>query len=353
MKIKSVRESVRAEAFDMTVCGTHTFVLANNTVCHNCDTRCMGRTCGVCSPKDLQIRRGYIQGAANELDVDLSNVDVIDQKSQAMRVRAKVYKSAEKRFVMNDHFRYALRRAAYRAGVPVAKRTFKFATDNVRWKDWTCGADFAEFATTVKLSQKEMQALVESMNRELSSTHEGTPTLQILDFSLLPATADTLRQDIGLSLYEMEMDVDRDVAQAAIEKFVTTDYVPLIMKEQTRQAGLVTIEVNAREHVEDLWLVKEGHKLFMRGLIRGKPSPYQVYAALFEKKSWIEAAQYPAVRIETFADADQDEISFFVPGCDKCGKTIPVNLLNKPFSQTHCPRCADEVEGRAVMKEAV
>lgn len=352
MRIRSVKASVRAKAFDMTVCETHTFALANGVVVHNCDSRCMGKTCGVCSSKDLQIRRSYIQGAANEVDVDLSNVQVIDQKSQVMRVRAKVHKSEEKRFVMNDHFRYAFRRAAYRAGVPIVKRSIKFATDNVRWKDWTCGADFVEFALLSKVNQAEMQSLVDGMNKELSATHEGTPTLQVSDFRLLPVTADTLRQDLGLSLYQMEMDVDRETAQAAIERFKEADYVKLLLKEQTRQAGLVTTEVNAKDHVEDLWLVKEGHRLFMRGLVRGKPSPYQVYAALFDKKSWIEAARYPAVRIESFVDADQDELNFFVPGCDKCGRTVPVNLLDKPYG-THCPKCADEVSGRAVMKEAV
>jgi hypothetical protein len=313
-----------------------------------CDTRCMGRTCGVCSPKDLQIRRNYIQGAANELDVDLSNVQVIDQRSQAIRVRAKVVKSVEKRFVMNDHFRYALRRAAYRSGVPITKRTIKFATDNVRWKDWTCGTDFAEFSLLRKVSQEEMESFVEAMNRELGSTHEGTPTLQISDFVLLPATADTLRQDLGLSLYEMEMDVERHAAEAAIHNFMQTEYVPLILKEESRQSGIISTEVNAHDHVDDLWLVKEGHRLFMRALVRGKPSPYQVYAALFGKKSWIEAAQYPAVRIESFVDADSEVMNFFVPSCQECGKTIPVNLLDRPYSDSYCPKCSDEVMGRLV-----
>lgn len=318
-----------------------------------CDSRCMGRTCGVCKPKDLQIRRNYIQGAANELDVDLTNVKVIDQRSQAMRVRMKVHKSDEKRFVLNDHFRYALRRAAGRAGVKHAKRTFKFATDNVRWKDWTSGTDYAEFSLREKIDRSQMQVLIQRMNEELASMHAGTPALQISDFTLLPATADTLRQDLGLSLYEMEMDVDRHAAQAAIDRFEAADYVKLVLKEQSRQSGLIITEVNAKEHVEDLWLVKEGHRLFMRALVRGKPSPYQVYAALFDKASWIEAAQYPAVRVESFVDSDSDELNFFVPACEVCGKTIPVNLLDQPFSSTYCPRCGDVAMGRAVVKETV
>jgi hypothetical protein len=318
-----------------------------------CDTKCMGKTCGVCSAKDLQIRRSYIQGAANELDVDLSNVNVIDQKSQVMRVRAKVIKGVEKRFVMNDHFRFAVRRAAYRAGVPITKRTIKFATDNIRWKDWTCGVDFVEFALTRKVTQQEMLKLAARMNDELASTHEGEPTLQIADFTLLPPTADTLRQDIGSSLFEMEIDVDRGKAEAAIEKFKASEYVKLVIKEETRQAGVVTIEVNAKDHVDDLWLIKDGHKLALKMLVRGKPSPYQVYAALFDKKSWIEAAQYPAIRREAFVDSDGDVMNFFVASCDLCGKTVPVNLLDKPYSDRFCPKCEDVAVGKAVTKEAV
>ena len=59
--------------------------------------------------------------------MDLSNVKVIDQKSVVMKVRAKVVKGTEKRFVMNDHFRYAIRRAANRAGLPLTKRSLYFA----------------------------------------------------------------------------------------------------------------------------------------------------------------------------------------------------------------------------------
>lgn len=318
-----------------------------------CDTRCMGKTCGVCDPKDLQIRRSYIQGAAMELDADLTNVQVIDQKSQLMRIRAKVHKGQEKRFVMNDHFRYAIRRAANRAGLPITKRTVKFATDNIHYKDWTCGTDFVEFATTKRLGKEQVKAYIEEMNRQLQDDYAGEASLQIVDWLVLPATADTLRQNLDLSLFEMEMDIGRDQALAAIDQFEKADYVKLVIKEQTRQSGMITIELNAKEYVDDVWLIKDGTRLVMRAMVRGKVSPYHVYAALFGKKSWIEAAKYPAVRVEAFVEADANVVDFFNPGCEACGKTVPVNLLDKPYSWTFCPRCGDEAEGRAVVRESV
>jgi radical SAM superfamily enzyme YgiQ (UPF0313 family) len=316
-----------------------------------CDTKCFGKTCGVCDADDLKIRRNYIQGAASEIDVDLTKVKVIDQKSTVMKIRCKVDKGVAKRFVMNDHFRYAVRRAAYRAGVPIAKRTVKFTTDNLKFKDWTCGTDFLEFATTKKLSKQEVAALIDVMNVELKG-HSEEASIQIKDWTLLPAKADSLRQDVDLSLFEMELDVDPATAQNAIKWWHEQDYIKMVFREESRQAGLVTEEVNAREYVDDMWLVKDGHRLLIRMTLRGKASPYLVYAALFQKKSWIEAAKYPAVRVDAFVENDTDVIDFFRPVCEACEKPIPVNLLDKPYDPTLCPRCKDEHEGKA-LKEAV
>lgn len=299
-------------------------------------------TCGVCDAEDLQIRRSYIQGAAEEISVDLNNVKVIDQKSVAMKLRAKVVKSDDKRFVMNDHFRYAIRRAAYRAEMPIAKRTVKFVTDNLKFKDWTSGADFLEFGITRKLSTKDLKPIVARMNEELGDS------IQIVDWAPHPASADPLRTDVDLSLYEMELDVNTHTANEAIRKWNESDNVVMKFKEETRQTGTQIEEVNGKNYVDDMWLVKDGHRLLIRMLTRGKANPYVTYQALFGKASWVEAAKYPGTRVEAFVEADENVIDFFRPVCIECEKAIPVNLLDRPYDSDYCPRCKDETDGRIV-----
>lgn len=309
-----------------------------------CDTKCYGKTCGVCDADDLKIRRNYIQAAAEEVNVNLNNVKVIDQKSVAMKFRAKVVKGEDKRFVMNDHFRYAIRRAAYRAELPITKRTVKFATDNIKFKDWTCGVDYVEFGLTRRLNPKALGELVEKMNVELQG-HAEQASIQFAEWTILPADADPLRSDVDLSLFEMEVDVEPSTAQRAIEKWFETDYIKMVFREESRQSGVITEEVNARDYVDDLWLARDGHRLMLKMLIRGKATPYLVYAALFEKNSWLEAAKYPAFRIEAFVENDANEVDFFRGTCQECGASIPTNVLDKSFDSDYCPKHKDEADG--------
>lgn len=339
-QMREFLENTDAETYDLNFGDDY----HGNEWIERCDSKCYGKTCGVCDAQDLGIRREYIQGAASEIAVELSRVKPVDQKSVGMRIRAKVEKDEAKRFVMNEHFRYALRRAAWRVGLPLTKRTVRFSSDSIKFKDWTCGADFVEFGLLERRSRPELEVLISRMNEELGST------IQIREWEMLPASGGSLRDDVDLSLYDMEIETDRYIAEQALARWRATPYVKMILKEQTR-VGMAREEVNAKDYVPDLWLVRQGHKLHLRMLVRGAASPYVVYASLFEKRSWIEAAKFPANRIEAFADQDVSESDAFRLNCEECGREIPANLLNRPYDLQFCPRCKDEQQG-LVLEEA-
>lgn len=334
-QMREFLQNTNSETYDMAFGDDY----HGNEWIERCDTKCYGKTCGVCDAEDLRLRRDYIQGAAEEVAVDLNNVRVVDHKSVAMKFRAKIVKDVSKRFVMNDHFRYAIRRAAYRAEVPVTKRTVKFSSDNIKFKDWTCGADFVEFGLTKKVSKKDLEPLVARMNEELGTS------VQIVDWSIYPASADDLKADVDLSLFEMEVDVDAHIAQQAIDDWNAADYVKMIFKEEGRAGTMIREEVNGKDYVDDMWLVRDDHRLLLKMLVRGKASPYLVYASLFNRSSWLDAAKYPAFRVEAFAENDQSAIDFFRPSCGECGMNMPVNLLDRPYDLEYCPRCKDKVDG--------
>jgi radical SAM superfamily enzyme YgiQ (UPF0313 family) len=302
-----------------------------------CDTKCYGKTCGVCSAPDLKIRRNYIQAAADEIHVDLTDQKVIDQRTVATRVRAKIEKFDEKRFVMNDHHVYAIRRAANKVGLPITKRTIKFASDSIRFRDWTSGVDFVEFGLLHKIPRAELDEKLRAMNTHLN-------TLEFQDWTLRPASAESMRQEVDLSLYEIELDEDPAKVQAHIDRFFATDYVKMIFKFVPRFGDAKQEEVNGRDYVDDLWVTNDGHRLLLKMLVRGKASPFVVYSALFNRPSSVEAAKYPAHRVEAFVEQDTTAYEFWNPVCEGCGHNIPLNLMSQPFHDTYCPRCLDSAK---------
>jgi hypothetical protein len=333
-QMKEFLEHTDAESYDRNFGDDY----HGNEWVQRCDTHCYGKTCGVCDATDLGIRRGYIQGQAEEVTVDLNEVNVIDQRTVAMKVRARVVKAVEKRFVPNDHFRYALRRASARAGFPITKRTVRFASDAIKFKDFTSGADFVEFGLLRRMTREQIAELVPKVNHELGAN------MQLTDWTVHPASAAPLRQDVDLRLFDLELEMDRSSVESALARWRREPYVKMIIRELIR-TGMARTEVNAKEYVQDLWLVRRGASLHLRMLLRGEANPYEAVAALFEKRSWIEAAKYAMVCVEAFAPVDENALDFFRPACIECGVVIPVNLLDRPFDPERCPRCLDQFQG--------
>jgi hypothetical protein len=310
-----------------------------------CDTRCYGKTCGACSHRDLTIRMGYIQAAQREVDTDISTLRVVDQRTQAQRVRVRLLKPDRYRFVDNSHWRHAVRRAAFRAQAElgtthgIAKRSLRFASDETRHRDWTSGVDYLEFAFTRILDQQQVTDYLHAMNRHLTSW------VQITDWVVQPANAATLRTYFDLALAELELDTDPGTVIARLDAWAATTYVPMRLKVEGGYFAPTTEQVNAHDYVDDLWLITSEGRLKLRMLIRGRPSPYNVYAALMARPSWIDAARIPAVRLEAFVKLDRYQQDFLRPNCQACRLVIPTTLLDRPYHRHYCPHCKDTADG--------
>jgi hypothetical protein len=223
--------------------------------------------------------------------------------------------------------------------MPITKRAINFSSDALKFRDWTSGADFVEFGLTRRVGKAELGELIEKMNTELGAD------IQITDWTMRPALGAPLRSDVDLSFFEMELDTDVYTAQAAIDRWNASEYVAMIIREDTYAQGMLRETVNGKDLVDDLWLSRSGPRLMVRMLVRGKATPYLVYASMFGKNSWIEAAGNPARRIEAFVEREDERIDSFTPDCISCLMPIPVNMLEKPFGLEYCPRCKDEADG--------
>jgi hypothetical protein len=262
----------------------------------------------------------------------------------AFKVRARIAVPPENRYVTREHWKYAIRRAAYRAQhdldwkTGIAKKTVHLASEACKHRDWACGTDYAEWGmTSARPPYDELKAFLGNMTTELA------PWLSLEDWDVFPAAAD-VRRDAGLVLWELEPPAGPDEVTARLHDWEMSEYVKLVIRTDSAYFAAGTEEVNAKDWVSDLWLARDGHAHKLRMLISAKTGPYALYAALAGKPSWIAAAAKPAVRLGLFAHGSGDG-DLLRPSCDDCGEVIPVGLLDEPFRQDLCPRCADEAAG--------
>lgn len=343
--------------------------LHGNEWAARCDSQCMGNTCGVCDDRDLRLRRDYMAAKALDTDVDLAAVRVKDDYSTAVKVRARLTKTEQYRFVGNDHWRFNLRRAAYRAAdelisqVPpsevetsppspqrprdavkpfsIAKRSIRFVSDDVTYRDWTAGTDYVEFGLTRRLSPDELSAFMERLNHHLTNA-DGSRWLTITDWRLHPSESTHVRRDVGESLWEVEVDLPPKALESALTAFTEASYVKLVLKPDGRiMFAAPPQEVNAKDFCSAVWLVRRGHRMFLRMMLSGRPSAYEIATVVLGLNSWLDLAKYPATRIEAFLTADDSQWDFFRVECQDCARVIPYTILEQPYDPKRCPRCLD------------
>lgn len=313
-----------------------------------CDSACQGRSCGVCDAKDFSKRKQYITESRSESRIEMTDVQPVDETSLAIKVRARLDKPLKYRQVMNDHWRFNVRRAAYKAfqalgwtDVTMTKRSIRFVSDDIKYREWSHGTDYVEFGLTRRISKERVAQLIEAMNEQLAAW------MQITKWTLHPPTIPAMRSDADLTYWSIDLDYQLDVALAAIEKFKAADYVKLTLHADPVNYAVTRIEVNAKDNVDDLWLANVGGRLVLRVLMRGKPSPYELLSSLFGRSA-LEAAKRPAERVDSFLDIDTKQQDFLRPACETCGDTVPTNILDEAFNDRFCPLHLDEAEGKLI-----
>ena len=216
-----------------------------------------------------------------------------------------------------------------------------FASDAIGYKDWTHGTDYVEFGLTQQVPQDLIGQFLEEVNKELVNPATDQAWMQIGEWVVHPPTSPSIRTDLDLTLYEVEVEEIPEKIESQLRKWEEADTVDMTIRAPVTYFGPPTEVVNAKEYVDGIWMVKDGHRVTVRMLVRGRPTPYNVFAALMGQKSWLEVAKYPARRVDSFVSWDEDQQDFFRPTCHSCGASIPVNVLEEPFDPEYCPRCKD------------
>jgi len=222
--------------------------------------------------------------------------------------------------------------------LPIDKHSVDIASSAIKFRNWICGTDYVDLRLTEK--QDDGQLLVDALNKYLD------PWSPINKVQLKPASSPVLRlSDNNLQLYTMEVQKDLVEIEAALKNTLETEEFIMTMKKPGGARGqMIREDVNVRPLIDDLWLIRDGHRLFIKMLIAGKLSPYDLYQAMFNM-NWSAASKFPAVRNEIFLPIDDDQFDLFRPTCIETGKVIPVNLFDEPFHEDYHPRTLDQING--------
>jgi radical SAM superfamily enzyme YgiQ (UPF0313 family) len=297
-----------------------------------CDQQCSGNACGVCTREDLELRRARVQAA--DRDLQARPVRPVDHSTVALKVRLQVDRPPGLRFVTNESLVYVFRRAAYQAqesfpGFPdLASRAVRLASGSTGYRERSAGRDYVEFGLT--RGSEAVGPYLAKLGEILQPHLSWTGLYRVL----LPSAKLPSRPS---SLWELEVADDPGALGRRLAWWDAAAEVPVQIRADSFYTGATAVRGDAKEHVADFWVTRDGHRVLLKMILNGRLGPYQAYAALTGRASWIDAARYTALREEFFHGGAQP--------CEGCGRPVPASLVDVPWSDSLCPRCADQATG--------
>ena len=293
------------------------------TKCRDCNT------CGCCETVADKEYQKSLWKAEDEEVSDLSSINIIDDTSVAESYLLKIVVPEERRYVPNEHWEYQIRRACYLLELPVSKDSIKLDSDSIRYKNWGAGIDYVEIGFTKK-PDKYNQPCLELLNTYLHY-------IQVLEWKLSASTFSLMRDcKERYSLHEFELVFSPVLAKQAIDVFYEKKYIEMILRFEAYIAGMQREKVNLKDYCSHIWLVNKGHKQYVRLLIKGRCTAYDVYCAVF-KNNMGKAMKNCAFKLETFAEQSFAQQDFFRPVCLECGNPIPETLMGYAYHDHYCP----------------
>jgi hypothetical protein len=272
----------------------------------------------------------------------------------ACKIRFSFERMEKHRFVSNAHWKYAIRRAAYRAhdlagvGFPhIAKRSIRLVSDAYQFRDRSAGLDYGEFGLTQAVPGKKVDHFMGWLGHELSNPkHPESPWLLLKDWEVYPK--ESRLPSTPTSLWELEVAEPEERWEAALRSYSQSEFVKVLIRQDSFYSGLSAEEANAKDHIADAWVARDRDRLMLRMILNGKIGPYQAYAPLLGTAGWLEAMRFTAWRLEFFDTADVLQGSLLRPVCIGCGAAVPAGLLGEVIDMNYCPRCRDEASGALV-----
>jgi len=313
----------------------------------NCDTGCCA--CMACEVegsgkvdfyRDVMLKEYFKKNKAH--DAQFKNVIIrpVDESTVVSKIQAGLEKDDARRFFPNDFWSVSIRRALYRADIPVAKSTIKLASSVHGFKPYISGLDYLEFGL---LDNVDITASIDAINVEMPvglKLKYFRPVLR--DANLMKRGGDYLAH------YHYVLDVDEDEARHRLRILADNPQAIMKVKRDEYRKGLTTVEMSVHEWLKDVWLIRNGHELVLSMMMAyGEPTPYNVISSVFGMN--LAEAHSTACRLRGVFPLADNIIDFFTPVCVSCGAVISQDIAGMSFNPDYCVKCADKAEGRLIL----
>jgi len=291
--------------------------------------------CDVCGACPAVKERKAMQKMLNEEDTIVMPLHPLDEFSVAEKYRFRVNIDPDYRYVVNNHWRMAVRRACYLAGLPVTKGSVTFGSDELKSRNWIAGVDSMTIAFTRPVGMG-IDALAYYINANMNG-------MQLLDGKISNGAKDS-----EVNYYIMELADCAEAAEAAIAHWLSGEVINVQLKIKSFRGGFDKLILNLQDYLDDAWVSRAGDRLFLHAIVKGKISPYDVYSALFRVKIRAKIFRFPAMKVDTLFDSDDLQVDFFKSVCTVCGRNLPTNILGHTVGEERCLKCEIEVKGDMV-----
>lgn len=259
----------------------------------------------------------------------------VDDVSFTKKIRLRVSISPDTRFMPNDYWVAAVRRACYMGGVKIGKRAIRIASDKHGFKPWIAGTDYIELGIQ-ELEHKTPAQIVDALN-------ENSPNgLTFIEGKMVSREADLATAKKLMGWFKYELDCTIDEARGRLAALQTSH--TFNMKREEYRAGISTVTMNTRDWLREAWLTREGTSLQLSMLMNyGEPTPYPLVASVFRMTE--PETRHTVCSLQDLFAVPPKVLDFFTPPCIDCGNAIPMTILDKLYNNDYCLKCSDAHNG--------
>jgi radical SAM superfamily enzyme YgiQ (UPF0313 family) len=295
----------------------------------SCRKKCTD--CGICTDKNFEHFKP--KKAADLTNIAEQIAATYMRKQVCKRLRIKVNVKDEFRYVHNSKIKMQLRRALFRAGVPI-RDDIILASDKLKFQTWTYGTDYAE-ANFHTAELPPLNVLVGKMNSELFSS--SVSSMSVTD----PRHGANIRDKFDYVLYRMLVPSSvwsmYDLEKSFAAMLAKTELIVKMKVKGMQRGEWVTVDINARPLIKDMWASNAGDATEVRALIDPSLGVYETMPTIMgcvKRK----VLAIPVERVEYLIKNSDGDFDMFASSCSVCGGDIELNIFGEQVDSARCAR---------------
>lgn len=272
-----------------------------------------------------------------EDDIDITSAleDYLKpRKLRVIRLMADI--NPKFRYVDSSKMKYRLRRACFRAGIPI-RNDISAASDLILEKSWFSGKELYELYIADKRFSMSEKDIVEILNKEFSDE-----AMSITRAEWYTGEVTSLRQNFEYVLYSLTLNRD-DFSISNVREEVnrfkeSAAYTVKVKRKSKTQRDVVRVEeINAKDFAYKVFIRDNNDETYtLFAALSGDLAIYDFATAIL-KTSKRKVYKYPAIVEEYLLKSDEGSLDMLSGWCT-CGEQVELNIWGEDVADT-CVEC--------------